>query len=71
MYKDKVYTDIQCGRVSWINEDGISLSYQFVKYASPLIQGEVEIPHENGLPKFVKLSGEVVERVLPPHDLNA
>ena len=56
---------------NWINEDGVSMSYQFVKYASPLIQGEVEVPHENGLPKFVKLGASKVERVLPPYDLNA
>jgi hypothetical protein len=47
------------------------MSYQFVKYASPLIQGEVEVPHENGLPKFVKLGASKVQRVLPPYDLNA
>lgn len=40
---------------SWINEDGVSLNYQFVKYAQPLVQGEVKIPFENGLPQFVKL----------------
>ncbi len=56
---------------SWINEDGTSLSYQFVKYASPLIQGEVEVPHENGLPAFVTLGGQRIERILPPYDFNA
>ena len=56
---------------SWIAEDGVSMTYQFVKYASPLIQGEVAIPHENGLPKFVALGGSRVEQVLPPYDLNA
>jgi len=56
---------------SWINEDGVSLSFQFVKYAAPLIQGEVVVPHENGLPKFVRLGGQRVERTLPPYDLNA
>lgn len=56
---------------AWINEDGVSMSYQFVKYAQPLIQGEVEVPHENGLPKFVKLGPSTVEKVLPPYDLNA
>ena len=55
---------------SWINENGTSLTYQFVKYASPLIQGEVVIPHENGLPKFIRLGGTVVDKVLPPYDLN-
>jgi 6-phosphofructokinase 1 len=56
---------------SWINEDGVSLSYQFVKYASPLIQGEVNVPYENGLPKFVKLGKVHVERVLPAYEVEA
>ncbi|MEX0323497.1 MAG: 6-phosphofructokinase [Puniceicoccaceae bacterium] len=56
---------------TWINEDGISLNYQFVKYASPLIQGEVKVPHDNGLPLFVKLGKSRVEPVLPPYDLNS
>ena len=54
---------------AWINEDGVSLNYQFVKYASALIQGEVKVPHENGLPKFVKLGKSSVPQVLPPYDL--
>jgi 6-phosphofructokinase 1 len=56
---------------SWINEDGVSLNYQFVKYASPLIQGEVSIPHETGLPNFVKLGKVQVEQALPPYDITA
>ena len=55
---------------SWINEDGISLNYQFVKYAQPLIQGEVPIPHENGLPNFVRLGKVRVDRVLPPYEIS-
>ncbi|MGC9452491.1 MAG: 6-phosphofructokinase [Oceanipulchritudo sp.] len=54
---------------SWINEDGVSLNYQFVKYAQPLIQGEVSIPHENGLPNFVKLGKVPVEQTLPPYEI--
>lgn len=56
---------------AWINEDGVSLSYQFVKYASPLIQGEVQIPYENGLPRFVKLGKVHVDRVLPAYETEA
>jgi len=52
---------------NWINEDGISLSYQFTKYATPLIQGEVQVPYENGLPKFIKLNGERVPKELEPY----
>lgn len=50
----------------WINEDGTSMNYQFIKYASPLIQGEVEVPYENGLPKFAQLSKSRIFRLLEP-----
>jgi len=52
---------------NWIAEDGVSLTYQFVKYAQPLIQGEIEVPRENGLPAYISLSKRRVDRVLPPH----
>ena len=48
----------------WINEDGTSMSFQYVKYAQPLIQGEVAVPYENGLPKFVTLGKTRIFRVL-------
>lgn len=54
---------------SWINEDGVSLNYQFVKYASPLIQGETTIPHVNGLPTFVKLGKVQVPQLLQPYEI--
>ena len=34
----------------WITENGTSLSDDFVKYVKPLIEGEVELICENGLP---------------------
>ncbi len=52
---------------NWINEDGVSLNYQFTKYALPLIQGEVEVPRENGVPAFVRLNRNLVEKQLPAH----
>jgi 6-phosphofructokinase 1 len=48
----------------WVNEDGISLNYQFHKYATPLIAGEVQVPFENGLPNFVRISSAKVEKKL-------
>lgn len=39
----------------WINEDHSGLSKEFVDYALPLIQGEVKLPLENGLPRFARL----------------
>lgn len=54
---------------AWINEDGISMNFQFTKYASPLIMGEVEVPFENGVPKYVSLRAPKVGKVLQPYSL--
>ncbi len=39
----------------WVNEDGVSLSFQFSKYANSLIQGEVESQYEHGVVKLARL----------------
>lgn len=52
---------------NWINEDGVSMSFAFYKYCLPLIQGEVEIPYDNGLPPFVTLDCHRVPRRLEGH----
>lgn len=49
---------------NWINEDGVSMNFNFFRYASPLIQGEVQVPYENGLPKFAKLSANRIPKKL-------
>lgn len=54
---------------SWINEDKTSLNYQFYKYALPLIQGEVNVPYDNGVPQFSKLSRARVQRRLEHYHL--
>jgi 6-phosphofructokinase 1 len=51
----------------WINPDGISMSHKFVKYALPLIQGEVVVPRDQGVPSFVRLARNLVSKTLPPH----
>ncbi len=53
----------------WINDDGVSMNYPFVKYAMPLIQGQVEAPFENGLPVFTKLKRVQVEKQLAVYAL--
>ncbi len=53
----------------WINEDGVSMSFQFHRYALPLIQGEVQVPFENGLPAFVRLDKVSVDKLLPAYEL--
>ncbi len=54
---------------TWINEDGLSLNFQYSKYALPLIQGEVKTPFENGVPKFVSLVRSQVGRKLESYVL--
>ncbi len=54
---------------SWINEDGISMNFNFYKYALPLIQGEVQVPYENGVPSLAKLKMVKVTRQLDAHTL--
>ena len=39
----------------WITQDGTGLTEDFIKYALPLIAGEIKQPMEDGLPKFAKL----------------
>jgi 6-phosphofructokinase 1 len=50
----------------WISEDGFLPNEKFVEYARPLIEGEVRIPMEGGLPKYVALEGGRAEKKLPP-----
>lgn len=52
----------------WINEDGVSMNFQFFRYATPLIQGEVSVPYDNGLPAYIRLGKESVDRALPPFE---
>jgi 6-phosphofructokinase len=50
----------------WISEDGFLPNEKFVEYARPLIEGEVKFPVEGGLPKYVTLDANRVEKKLPP-----
>jgi ATP-dependent phosphofructokinase / diphosphate-dependent phosphofructokinase len=50
----------------WISEDGFLVNEKFVEYASPLVEGEVKVPAEAGLPKYVVLEKNKVEKKLAP-----
>ena len=50
----------------WMSEDGFLPNEKFMEYARPLIEGEVKVPMEGGLPKFVQLEKVRVEKKLPP-----
>jgi 6-phosphofructokinase len=49
----------------WVSEDGFLPNEKFVEYARPLIEGEVKVPTEGGLPKFVVLEKVRLEKKLP------
>ena len=53
----------------WINEDGTSMNFQFLRYAQPLIQGEVVLPHDGGVPVFARLEKVRVDKVLPAYEV--
>lgn len=39
--------------LTWIAENGADVTDDFIKYTMPLIQGNVHVPVENGMPKFI------------------
>jgi ATP-dependent phosphofructokinase / diphosphate-dependent phosphofructokinase len=49
----------------WITEDGFLPNEKFIEYARPLIEGEVRPPTDGGLPRFVTLERNPVEKKLP------
>lgn len=64
---NEVANGVKTVPVNWINEDKVSLNFQFSKYALPLIQGEAHPPYENGVPLFVRLHRTRVPKTLEPH----
>lgn len=42
----------KCVPVTWLTADGSDVTEDFIRYARPLIQGEVIVPTEDGVPKF-------------------
>ncbi|HEX3719490.1 MAG TPA: 6-phosphofructokinase [Verrucomicrobiae bacterium] len=50
----------------WLSEDGFMPNEKFIQYARPLVEGEVKVPTENGLPKFAILAKKAVKSVLAP-----
>ncbi|MBK5246703.1 MAG: 6-phosphofructokinase [Peptostreptococcaceae bacterium] len=47
--------------LEWINETGNGLLKPFIDYASPLIEGHMEYPSKNALPKHAKLKYVLVK----------
>jgi len=45
------------------------MNFQFLRYVQPLIQGEIVVPHDNGVPLYARLDRVVVDKVLPPYEV--
>jgi 6-phosphofructokinase 1 len=50
----------------WMSADGYLPNEKFIEYARPLIEGEVTVPSDGGLPKFATLANKIVPCQLPP-----
>jgi len=50
---------------TWMTEDGFLPNEKFMEYARPLIEGEVKVPMEGGLPRFAQFDKVRVEKKLP------
>lgn len=50
----------------FISADGFHITDAARAYLSPLIQGEAYPPYENGIPQYVQLQNQRVEKKLPP-----
>ncbi|MCC6822308.1 MAG: 6-phosphofructokinase [Verrucomicrobia subdivision 3 bacterium] len=50
----------------WFTADGFLPNEKFIEYARPLIEGEVKVAMEGGLPRYVELAKSRVEKKLPP-----
>jgi ATP-dependent phosphofructokinase / diphosphate-dependent phosphofructokinase len=50
----------------WVDADGFLPNEKFIQYARPLIEGEVKVPSEGGLPKFAVLQNKRLPCVLAP-----
>ncbi len=53
----------------WINEDGVSMNFQFLRYAQPLVVGEVAVPYDTGAPVFARLDKVRVDKQLPAYEV--
>jgi 6-phosphofructokinase 1 len=45
------------------------MNFQFLRYAQPLIVGEVAVPYVDGVPVFAKLDKSRVDKILPAYEV--
>ena len=49
-----------------MSEDGFMPNEKFIEYCRPLIEGELKLPFEGGLPKYTVLDKVRVDKALAP-----
>ncbi|MFW5452186.1 6-phosphofructokinase [Thioalkalivibrio sulfidiphilus] len=54
----------------FISEGGYGITEACRRYLRPLIEGEAYPPYEGGLPRYVRIRGELLEKKLPAFELN-
>ena len=52
--------------VDFITEDGFGITEKAREYFAPLIMGEDYPPYENGLPRYARLSNQLIDKKLSP-----
>jgi ATP-dependent phosphofructokinase / diphosphate-dependent phosphofructokinase len=62
----EVANGVKAFPANWIGSDRMSVELPFIKYAAPLIQGEITLPFENGLPRYAQLAAIRVKKTLEP-----
>lgn len=49
----------------WIDEDGFMPNEKFVEYVKPLVEGDIDTPMLDGLPKYASLAKVKIDKKLP------
>lgn len=55
--------------MEYISDDGFGITDACRKYLQPLIEGEDYPPYKNGLPDYVVMKKQMVEKKLPPFEI--
>ena len=66
---DQITTQPKPFPEEWVNENAVTLRHQLFKYAMPLIQGETPVPYVDGLPAYVRLVKNRIDRKLEAYNV--
>jgi 6-phosphofructokinase 1 len=55
--------------MDFISEDGFGITDACKEYLIPLIQGEDYPPYKDGMPQYVTLKNEIIDKKLDPFEV--